>query len=145
MRPAITFLNIQLSNSRVNKSTILFCKQKQLLAYCYCKDDTRIAPLLRNSRNSTHIRNPQIFQGKSLLPHVWRVNKSTILFCKQKRLLAYCYCKDDTRIAPLLRNSRNSTHIRNPQIFQGKSLLPHVWRVNKSTILFCKQKRLLTY
>ncbi len=33
--------------------------------------DTRIAPLLRNSRNSTHIRNPLIFQGKSLLPHVW--------------------------------------------------------------------------
>ena len=32
--------------------------------------DTRIALLLCNSRNSTHIRNPLIFQEKSLLPHV---------------------------------------------------------------------------
>ena len=114
-----------------------------MLTYCYGKDDTRIAPLLRNSRNSTHIRNPQIFQGKSLRPHVWRVNKSEILSCEQEQLLTYCYCKDDTRIAPLLRNSRNSTHIRNPQIFQGKSLLPHVWWVNKSEILSCKQNKIV--
>ena len=88
MRPAITFLNIQLSNSRVNKSTILFCKQKQLLAYCYCKDDTRIAPLLRNSRNSTHIRNPLISIGNHYFLMCERVNRSELLSCKQERFFA---------------------------------------------------------